>query len=174
MSEFDACKSSEIGSFLPVKLGLDEGEKPVLMMLNAKFTDSEKMCLVFENGKGITIPLSMYRTKAVRRKLSGAFSSSSKVIGAFFRANYTELEKAAYKNEVPKDYDIVITSSSNKAIVIPLSLIPEKITRTAGGVTLMSLKRGETVAGCAPASTLGDEKRKKLRKTKIPATGSRL
>ena len=174
VSEFDTCKSSEIGHFLPVKLGLDDGEKPVLMILNAKFTDAEKMCLVFENGKGITIPLSQYQTKAVRRKLSGAFSASSKPVGAFFRAKYTELEKAAYKNEVPEDYDIVITTSSGKAAVIPLSLIPEKITRTAGGVTLVSMKRGETVTRCAPASTLDAEKRKKLRKTKIPATCSKL
>ncbi|MBO4217707.1 MAG: topoisomerase IV [Clostridia bacterium] len=174
VSEFDTCKSSEIGHFLPVKLGLDDGEKPVLMILNAKFTESEKMCLIFENGKGITIPLSMYRTKAVRRKLSGAFSAASKVAGAFFRANYTELEKAAYKNDVPKDYDVLITSSSNKAIVVPLSLIPEKNTRTAGGVTVISLKRGETVSSCAPASAIDAEKRRKLRKTKIPAAGSKL
>ena len=38
----------------------------------------------------------------------------------------------------------------------------------AGGVAVMSLKRGETVVRCGPASSLDPEKRKKLRKTRYP------
>ncbi|MBQ7354841.1 MAG: hypothetical protein IJW62_04905, partial [Clostridia bacterium] len=51
------------------------------------------------------------------------------------------------------------------------SLIPVKTTRTSQGVTLMSLKSGQTVTEAMPAAGRDTSGTKGLRKIKIPAAG---
>ena len=70
--------------------------------------------------------------------------------------------------------DILMVSSSDRAILIKSSLIPQKATRTSGGVQLINLKKGQTLA--AAYSDFGDnfQNVKSYRKLKIPATGTLL
>ena len=69
-----------------------------------------------------------------------------------------------------KPFDITLVSSGGKAITISSSMIPIAVTRTAGGVTLMSLKKGQKLLEAVPADA-GIYDPKGTRKLKIPATG---
>ena len=157
-SEFENTKASAMGDFIPAKLGMDNGEKPIFMRLYTTPTEDENMVFIFENGKGVRIPLSSYETKATRKKLVGAYSDASPIVAVLY-----EKEK--------EPYDIMMISSDDRAIVFKTSLIPLKTTRTSSGVTLMSLKKGSTVVNVhsdIPEDTKG------YKKTKLPATGTLL
>ena len=65
----------------------------------------------------------------------------------------------------------LLTASDQRAIVIKSSLIPLMSTRTSNGVTLMSLKKGETLTGATVNPEEFPEDAKGLKKIKIPATG---
>lgn len=64
-------------------------------------------------------------------------------------------------------------NSQNKAIVINTKLVPEKATRTAGGVTLFTLKAGQTITE-ASREIQKYKGSDRCRKIKIPATGTAL
>lgn len=157
-SDFEPCKASALGDYIPAKLGFDKDEKVLSMCVNPKYDDSHLLTVIFENGKGVRIPLSLYETKANRKRLVAAYSSASKPVAAFFEDASREL---------------ILINSAGKAIVIQSKLIPVKATRTAGGVTLFSLKKDQTVveASAEPDKYPGSNR---CRKIKIPATGSSL
>ena len=67
--------------------------------------------------------------------------------------------------------DIMITSSDGRAILIKSTLIPIMATRTSGGVTLMSMKKGVTVVSATADPAQIPEDAKGLKKIKIPTTG---
>ena len=158
-SEFENTKASAMGEFVPAKLGMESGEKPVFMRVQPSYPEDEHVIFIFENGKGVRVPLSAYETKAVRRKLQGAYSDASPLVAVFYE-------------EKDKPVDIMMINSADRAIVFKSSLIPIKTTRTAGGVSLMTLKKDQRVTG---ASLLADKQDDKgYRKLKLPATGTLL
>ncbi len=157
--DFDPVKASALGDFLPAKLGMADGERPIAMLLLREGLEKCNMIYIFVNGKGVRVSLSAYQLSSARKKFSGVYSSASPIV-------------AAILEDAPKD--VILVSSQNKAITIKSALIPEKSTRTAGGVTLFTLKAGATVV-------YADETEKSIypdpqnyRKIKIPATGSAL
>ena len=79
---------------------------------------------------------------------------------------------AAFYEKAPME--IMIASSDNRAILIKSSLIPIMATRTSGGVTLMSLKKGQTVVSATSDPEKIPADAKGLKKVKIPATGTLL
>ncbi len=154
--DFDNTKASALGDYLPVKLNMDPDEKPILLNIQNKYPAKENLVLIFANGKGVRVSIANYETTGNRRKLTSAFSKSSPIVAAFY-------EKAPM--------DIMLTSSDNRSILIKSTLIPIMATRTSGGVTLMTLKKGTTLV-CAtndPEKIPADAKG--LKKLKIPATG---
>ncbi len=154
--DFDTTKASALGDYLPVMLKMDDGEKPILMNIQNRYPEKENFVFIFANGKGVRVSAANYEVTGNRRKLTSAFSKSSPIVAAFY-------EKAPM--------DILLVSSDNRAIVIKTSLIPQMATRTSGGVTLMSLKKGQTlVRASADLSSIPDGA-KSLKKIKIPATG---
>jgi len=157
-SDFENTKASAMGDFIPAKLGMESGEKPIFMRLYTPPTEDENMVFIFENGKGVRVPLTAYETKATRKKLVGAYSDASPIVAVLY--------------EKEKDpYDIMMVSSDDRAIVFKTSLIPLKSTRSSSGVTLMSLKKGHKVVSVTsdvPEDTKG------YKKTKLPATGTLL
>ena len=89
--------------------------------------------------------------------LSSVYSGASPIVAVFY--------------EEKEPFEILLKSSDNRAIVIKSSLIPQMATKTSGGVTLMTLKKGATlVSATTDLSELGDSS-KGLKKIKIPATG---
>jgi DNA gyrase subunit A len=117
------------------------------------------MLFVFENGKGVRIPITAYVAKGNRRKLTGAFSDASPVVGIFY-----EVEK--------NPFELLILTDADRAIVIKSSLIPIMSTRSSKGNTLITLgKKEKRVAEVLTdfSQRFGDAKG--YRKYKVPAAG---
>ena len=98
------------------------------MKVQNTYPEGENMVFIFENGKGVRVPITAYVAKGNRKKLTGAYAKSSPIIGIFY-----ETEK--------EPIDIMMISDADRAIVFKSSLIPVMTTRTSGGVTLMTLGR---------------------------------
>ncbi len=155
-NDFGVCKASEMGEFLPAKLKFDDGEKPIFIRFDKDWDDKRNMVFVFENGKGVKVPLSAYAVKGTRRKMTGAFSAVSPIVGIF--------------EEEKNPFELLIISSADRAIVVSTNLLPLKTTRTAAGSQLILLKKGASVREVL--INFGDrlESTKGYKKTKIPAT----
>ncbi|MBQ8288955.1 MAG: topoisomerase IV [Clostridia bacterium] len=156
VSAFETTKASLLGDYVAGKLGFDNQEKTVFMKSLKEYKPNEYFIFIFANGKGVKVPVSAYDTKSNRKKLSGAYSDASPIVAVFY-------EK--------EPIDLLLVSDAHKAIQISSSLIPVKTTRTSQGVTLMSLKSGQTVSEALPAAGRDTSGVKGLRKIKIPATG---
>lgn len=157
LSDFDDVKASSFGEFLASKLGFDPDERPVSVKIIPENTEGHNIVFVFENGKAVRIPVASYETKAVRRRLNGAYSSASPIVSAIYE-------------EEP--FEIYIESDGGKAIYIKTVLIPIKSTRTSCGVTVFQLKKGAKITLAAgPDRIASFPFASKCRKLKIPATG---
>lgn len=160
-ADFECCKASTMGEYLPAKLGMDDGEKPIFMRVHKGFNDGENFVFIFENGKGVRVPATTYETKSVRRKLVNVYSDASPISAVFY--------------EIEKDpFEFIMVSDSDRAIIIKSALVPIKNTRTSGGVTLMTLKKGQKIIDCRRDFDNRYENTKGCRKLKIPATGQLL
>ena len=156
VSDFEPVKASVMGDFLPGKLGMEDGERPIFMrLLTEEFGEDEHFIFLFANGKGVRVPLSAYQTKSARRKQSGTYSTASPIVAAFCTT---------------EPIDLLLVNSVQKAILIKSSLIPLMATRTAGGVQLMTM-RGDVTLTAALADFEDKYDTRGCRKLKIPAAG---
>ena len=159
VADFDISKPSQMGDYVPAKLGFDDGERVVGCKMIYELNPDHHMIYVFENGKGLKVNLSAYEAKTRRRKISGAYSADSPLVGAI------------YEGKEPKN--IFIRSDAGKAMLIKSTLVPVKSTRTAAGVQIMQLpKRGakvdlvtDRIEDVGPDAT-------KCKKNAIPSTGT--
>ena len=158
INDFENCKASVMGEFLPAALKMDKDEKPVFMTLQDNFREGYNYVFIFENGKGVRVPEKAYETSSVRRKLKGVFSNASPIVAVF-----SENEK--------KPFEILLVSNDDRAIIIKSSLIPIKTTKTSVGIQLMTLKKGQALVSATDAFDADSEKTKGYRKLKLPATG---
>ena len=161
INDFENCKASVIGQFVPSELKMDPGEKPVFMSLQSEFREGYNYVFIFENGKGVKIPEKAYETSSVRRKLKGVFSTASPIVAVM-----SENEK--------KPFEIMMISNDKRAIVFKSSLIPVKSTKTSVGVQLMTLKKNQTVVAARDDFDSNSESTKGYKKLKLPASGSPL
>ncbi len=155
INDFDCTKASALGDFLPAKLEMEEGEKPIFMKIQNEYPENENFIFIFENGKGVRVPVSSYQTKGNRRKLIGAYSDASPIVSVFYET---------------EPVDILMKSTDNKAIVVKSSLIPIKTTRSAAGVNIFTLKKGNKIASAAVGFEESFDS-KGFKKLKIPASG---
>ncbi|MCL2213190.1 MAG: DNA topoisomerase (ATP-hydrolyzing) subunit A [Oscillospiraceae bacterium] len=153
-NDFDPTKASAMGDFIPAKLGLDPGEKVLFMKNVAEFVDTTHMMFFFANGKGVRVPISAYATKTNRKKLTGAYSDASPLVRIFC---------------VSEPMELMLATSDRRGIIIDSTLVAEKATRSAGGVTLITLRKNATLEQVTPAPE--GEEYKSLRKSKIPVAG---
>ena len=159
VDDFGKTKASDMGDFLSAKLGMDKDERPVFMRVQNTYPEDENMVFIFENGKGVRVPLKAYETKGNRRKLTGAYSDASPLVGIFH-----ERENAPF--------EIMMVSDNDRAIIFKSSLIPQMATRSSKGVLLMTLGRREKRVVRAISNykeVYGDLKG--YHKNKLPATG---
>lgn len=153
--DFDTCKASELGEFVPAKLGFDPDEKPVYCKIGPDWPENVNMVFLFANGKGVKIPLSAYEVKGNRRKLTGCFSTVSPVVGVY---------------EEKKPFDVLFITDNGRAAVVSTSLIPVKTTKTAQGVQIIALKRGALIKETTDDPGSAFESSKGYKKIKIPAS----
>ena len=155
-ADFSSVKASALGDFIAAKLGFEDGERPVMMKAIDEYKPEDHFIFIFENGKGVRIPVSAYETKTNRKRLTGAFSSASPIAAVIYES---------------EPIDLLIENSVGKAILINSSLIPEKTTRSASGSILFNLKPGVSVISVTSGDRIDYDKASKCRKNKIPATG---
>lgn len=128
-ADFPDTKTSVLGEYIPSKLGFEEGENAVYMIPTSDY--SGYVFFVFESGKVAKVPLESYATKTNRKKLTGA---------------YCEKERLAAICYVPNDdADVVILSTSGRALVFKAGDILAKTSRTTQGVAVMKQKKGHRV-----------------------------
>lgn len=159
ISVFETCKASELGDFIPAKLEFDEGEKVLAVKFLNEYKENDNFIFIFQNGKGVRIPATVYETKTNRKKLTGAFSDASPAVAVLYES---------------QPYDIMLVSNDNKAIIVNSSLIPVKTTRSSIGVQLYALKANRIITA---AGTDFKDKYANLKlyyKNKIPAAGKLL
>ncbi len=156
VADFDLMKASQLGDFIPAKLGFDEGENVICMKSISKYEENHNMIFLFANGKGVRVPITNYETKTNRKKLTAAYSDASPIVAAFYES---------------EPQDVMLISSGGRAIAFSSELISIKTTRTSQGIALMTLKTNQTIteARLIPADKAADLKR--YRKTKLPAAG---
>ena len=158
VADFDICKPSNMGDYIPTKLAMDDDEHVIGCKMIYDLNPEHNMIYVFENGKGLRVSLSAYITTSRRRKISGAYSTASLPVAAIYESE-------------PKP--IFIRSSAGKAMLIKSSLIPLKSTRTASGVQIMQLpKKGVAVDLVTDRIEDVGQDATKCRKTAIPSTGT--
>ena len=124
-ADFPDTKASVLGEFVAAKLGMDEEELPVSMIVTKDYEGF--MLFGFENGKLAKVPLNVYATKTNRKKLTGAYSDKSPLADIMF---------------ISEDCDIVMTSTSGRMLLLHSGSIPLKTTRSTQGVAAMRLKKG--------------------------------
>ncbi len=161
VADFDLSKSSQMGDYIPTKLNMDDGEHVKACKMFHEINPEHHMVYIFENGKGVRIKLSAYESKSKRRKISGAFSSDSPLAGAVYEGDKPSL--------------MFIKSDAERGMLIKTSVVPEKATRTAGGVQIMKLpKKGVKVSLVTDdIESLGQDALK-CKKLAIPSSGSPL
>ncbi len=123
LSDFDDSKASVLGDYLPSRLGMDQEESVVGMVLPGDYSGS--LLFFFENGKAARVDLSAYATTSNRRKLTGAYSGKSPLAALLHIKEDREL--ALYSNEV-------------RALIFSTALLAPKSTRTTQGVQVMTMK----------------------------------
>lgn len=155
ISEFDPAKASQLGDYVPAKLGFDDNEKVVGVAVIDEYRESENIIFIFENGKGVRIPANSYQTKTNRRKLTGAFSDASPIVAIIHEKEPTNL---------------MLINDQNRAIILKSDLIPVKTTRSSCGVQLMNLKNGQKIERVRLNFMDDASKFTKYIKTKIPAS----
>lgn len=155
ISEFELAKASQLGDFVPAKLGFDDDERVVGAAVIDEYRDSDNLIFIFENGKGVRIPVQSYQTKTNRRKLTNAFSDASPVAAIYFER---------------EPIDLLLVNDQKRAILIKSDLIPIKATRSSNGVQLMTLKAGQKIVEVHSNFMDDASKFGKYSKSKLPAT----
>ncbi len=156
-SDFADGKASQLGDYLPAKLGMDEGESVVGMVLPGDYGGF--LLFFFENGKAAKVELSAYQTTSNRRRLTGAYSDKSPLRGLLY---------------LREDREIAIYSTEPRVLVVSTALLGVKTTRTTQGVALLTLKKKYTLDRvCFPEQT-GLTDLARYRGRSIPAAGALL
>ena len=155
--DFDDTKASALGDYLPARLGMDEGESVVYMVLPGDYRGW--MLFFFENGKAAKVELSAYRTTSNRRKLTGAYSDKSPLRTALC---------------LREDCELAVYSTEPRVLVFSTALLGSKTTRATQGVAVLTLKKKFTLDYACPAEATGIANLARYRARSLPAVGALL
>ena len=156
-SDFADGKASQLGDYLPAKLGMDEGESVMGMVLPGDY--SGYMIFFFGNGKAAKVELSAYKTTSNRRRLTGAYSDKSPL-------------KALL--HLKEDREIAVYSTEPRVLIVNTALLGVKTTRTTQGVALLTLKKKYVLDTVRFPEETGITDLARYRGRSIPATGALL
>ena len=154
-ADFADTKASVLGDYVASKLGMDEGETPIYMVVTGNYTGW--MLFFYQNGKCAKVPLSCYQTKLNRRKLLKAYSDKA------------ELAAIRY---LPEETELAIFTSNSRLLLAGSALIPEKATRDTAGVNVVSLKKNAKITRVTLAAGLELANPHRFRVRTLPAAGA--
>lgn len=157
LAELEDGKVAQMGIFVPGRLGMDEGETILDMVLTADY--SGHMLFFFANGKCAKIPLSAYATKQNRRKLLRAYSDKAPL---------------ALIHYLPEETELAIRTSAGRMLLVGTAQIPEKTTRDSQGVAVVTLKKNQNITSAVPVESLALENPHRYRVRSLPAAGALL
>ena len=156
LGEFDDAKASVLGDYLPTKLKMDAGENVIFMVLPGP-DYAGSLLFFYENGKVARIEMKAYQTASNRRKLTGAYSDKSPL--ACIRRLDEDCELAVYSNEP-------------RCLIFHTALLTPKITRSAQGVAVMTLKPKYHLETVLLSEETAITNRTRYRVRAIPAAGA--
>ena len=156
-SDFADGKASQLGDYLPARLGMDEGESVMGMVLPGDY--SGYMVFFFENGKAAKVELSAYKTTSNRRRLTGAYSDKSPLRALL---------------HLKEDREIAVYSTEPRVLIVSTALLGVKSTRTTQGVALLTLKKKYTLDCVRLLEETGITNPARYRGRSIPAAGALL
>ena len=155
LSDFDDGKASQLGDYLPQKLGFEAGENLVALVLCGDYKGF--ILFFFENGKAAKVPLSAYETKTNRKKLTGAYSDKSPLIKAV---------------ALDADEQMVVYSTDGRAAIFSTAQLLPKTTRNTQGVAVMTLKKKATLRDAVLLTQSGIVNESRYRTKTIPSAGA--
>ena len=157
LSDFDDSKASLLGDYLPQKLGFEQDEKVVQVILAGDYKGN--LLFFFENGKVAKVPMSAYETKTNRKKLTGAYSDKSQLKSVM----------ALWGDE-----QVALYTTDNRCLIFSTALLLPKTTRNTQGVSVLSLKKKATVSYADRLEGSGIVNQSRYRSRTVPAAGALL
>lgn len=154
-SAFEDSKASLLGDYIPAKLGFDEGEFVVSVILTNDY--SGMLLFVYENGKMAKVPLQSYATKTNRKKLANAYSDKSPLVTAL---------------PLLEEQHMLLRSSGNRALLFQTEELLPKTARNTQGVQVMTLKGKQVVLSAELLTAEQAEERKRYQAKTLPALGA--
>ena len=157
ISDFDDGKASQLGDYLPQKLGFEPGETVLQVVLPGDYKGF--VLFFFENGKVAKVPLSAYETKTNRKKLVGAFSDKSPV-----------------RTIVAMDVDdqMAVYSTDGRCAIFSTAQLLPKTTKNTQGVAVLSLKKKAVLDKAVILKNSGIVNESRYRSKTIPTAGALL
>ena len=157
LSDFDDGKASQLGDYLPQKLGFEAGENLVALVFCGDYKGF--ILFFFENGKAAKVPLSAYETKTNRKKLTGAYSDRSPLIKVV---------------ALDTDEQMAVYSTDGRAAIFSTAQLLPKTTRNTQGVAVMTLKKKAALRDAVLLSQSGIVNESRYRTKTIPSAGALL
>ncbi len=156
-ADFADGKASLLGDYLPTKLGMDEDEKVIDLVLPGDY--SGHVLFFFENGKCARVSLSAYATTSNRRKLTGAYSDKSPLAALI---------------PLTEDRELALISTEPRALLLHTALLAPKTTRSTQGVAVMNMKPRYHLERVCTLEESGITNLARYRVRSIPAAGALL
>ena len=157
VSDFEDCKASVLGVYLPTRLQMDEGENIISMIDPGDY--SRNLLLIFENGKAARIDMAAYETKTNRRKLVNAYSDKSPVKAVMV---------------IGEEMDVACYSSDDRVLVFNTAQLQVKTSRSTQGVAVMTLKAKRTLVKAVPVKDSAITNLARYRVKNLPGAGALL
>lgn len=157
LSDFEDTKASALGTYLPGKLSMDDGEKVIALIRPENY--KKNLLLFFENGKTARLDVAAYETKTNRKKLVNAYSDKSPLAAVF---------------TISEEINVAVFSSDGRAMVFNTSLLQLKTSRSTQGVAVMSLKKNHKLVTAAPLDETMIKNVARYRVKSLPAAGALL
>ena len=155
LSDFDDGKASQLGDYLPQKLGFEQGENLRGLVLCGDYKGF--VLFFYENGKVAKVPMSAYETKTNRKKLTGAYSDKSPLVAVM---------------ALDADEQVVLYSSDGRALIFSTAQLLPKTTRSTQGVTVLTLRKKAVLSSAAMLADSGIVNQSRYRSKTIPAAGA--
>ena len=157
VSDFEDCKASVLGVYLPTRLQMDEGENIISMIDPGDY--SRNLLLIFENGKAARIDMAAYETKTNRRKLVNAYSDKSPVKAVMV---------------IGEEMDVACYSSDDRVLVFNTAQLQVKTSRSTQGVAVMTLKAKRSLVKALPVKDSAITNLARYRVKNLPGAGALL
>ncbi len=153
--DFAQTKASVLGDYVAAKLGFDEGENAVKMVVTKDYKGM--LLFAFENGKAAKVPLESYATKTNRKKLTGAYSDKSPLVGLLY---------------MPEDEEVLFKASSGNMLLVHTGALALKTTRSTQGVAVLKPKKGHRLFSIERYKDGTFTNPKRYRTGSLPASGA--